>query len=300
MTHLKAWLRFLFAFSRTETNGFLVLIPIMFLILFSQPLYHAWFAGKEKNNDEDQKQLDSLVASWQWEEKKDSTKEIPFKLFRFNPNVISENEFNLLGLNPFTSKKIIKYRLAGGTFKIKKDLLKIYGLDSAWFKSRYAYIDLPELAEFKKTAIQKEQAQNFKVKSEVVRFNLNEADTTQLIAIYGIGPKLAQRILKYRDKLGGYITMNQLSEVYGLDSAVVARIREKSFIADQFVPTQLKLNHSTEQEFAVHPYLSKEIARAITTYRFQHGAFASLDELNNIKLLDEKKLLRMKPYFTLD
>jgi competence protein ComEA len=300
MTRLKAWLRFLFAFSRTETNGFLILIPSMFLILFSQPIYHSWFAARKKNNDKDQKQLDSLMASWKWEEKKDSAKEIPFKLFRFNPNTISETEFNLLGLNSFTSKKIIKYRLAGGTFKIKKDLLKIYGLDSAWFKSRYAYIDLPEAAEGKKTQIQKEQAQNFKVKSELIRFNLNEADTTQLIAIYGIGPKLAQRILKYRDKLGGYITMNQLSEVYGLDSAVVARLREKSFIIDQFVPTQLKLNHSTEKEFAVHPYLSKEIARAITAYRFQHGVFVSLDELNNIKLLDEKKLQRMKPYFTLD
>ena len=94
--------------------------------------------------------------------------------------------------------------------------------------------------------------------------------------------------------------MNQLNEVYGLDSSVVSRLREKTFIEAQFAPTRLKLNHSSEKELAVHPYLSKEIARAITAYRFQHGAFTSLDDLNNIKLLDEKTLQRMKPYVTLE
>jgi competence protein ComEA len=299
MNRLKAWLRFLFAFSRTETNGFLILIPLMFLILFSEPLYRAWFTGRERNTDQDKKQLDSLIATWEWD-KKDSVKEIPSKFFRFNPNTTTEADFTLLGLNPFTSKKIIKYRLAGGTFKIKHDLFKIYGIDSAWVKTRYPYIDLPEKLESKKLSPKNEQAQNFKVKTELIRFNLNEADTTQLIAIYGIGTKLATRILKYRDKLGGYITMDQLKEVYGLDSAVVGRLREKTFITERFTPTRINLNQSTEKELAVHPYLSKEIARAITTYRFQHGAFTSLDDLNNIKLLDEKKIQRLKPYFTLD
>jgi competence protein ComEA len=296
MNRLKAWIRFLFAFSRSETNGFLILIPLMFIILFSEPLYRAWFTSREKSTENDNKQLDSLIATWEWN-KKNSSKEIPSKLFRFNPNTSTVADFITLGLDSFVSKKIIKYRTAGGLFKIKKDLLKIYGLDSSWFKRSYAYIDLPEKIEYKK----EETAQKkFKGKPEVARFDLNEADTSQLIAIYGIGSKLAVRILKYRDKLGGFITMNQLSEVYGLDSLVISRLLEKTFIEARFTPTRLKLNQSSEKELAVHPYLSKELARAITTYRFQHGAFTSLDDLNNIKVLDEKTLQRMKPYFTLE
>jgi competence protein ComEA len=296
MNRLKAWIRFLFAFSRSETNGFLILIPLMFLILFSEPLYRAWFTSREKSMENDNKQLDSLIATWEWN-KKDSSKEIPSKLFRFNPNTSTVADFTTLGLDSFVSKKIIKYRAAGGQFKIRRDLLKIYGIDSSWYKRSYAYIDLPEKIEYKK----EEAAQkSFKGKPEVVRFDLNEADTSQLIAIYGIGSKLAMRILKYRDKLGGFITMNQLNEVYGLDSLVINRLREKTFIEARFTPTRLKLNQSSEKEFAVHPYLSKEIARAITTYRFQHGAFTSLNDLNNIKSLDEKTLQRMKPYFTLE
>jgi competence protein ComEA len=296
MNRIKAWIRSFFGFSRSETNGFLILLPLLFIILFSEPLYRAWFTSQPLDSSADQKLLDSLVSTWEWN-KKDSVTDKVIHFFRFNPNTASLPDFDSLGLAKRMGERIINYRTKGGKFRTKSDLRKIYGIDSAWFKDAYTYIDLPERAEVKK----KEEfvVKTIATKGEISRFDLNQADTSQLIKIYGIGAKLATRIIKYRDKLGGFVEMNQLTEVYGLDTMVIENLRKKSFIGENFKPIILNLNQSTEQELAAHPYLNRQIAKSIATYRFQHGPFKSMDDLTKIKLLNEQALQKMKPYFTL-
>ncbi len=298
MQRIKAWIRSFFGFSRFETNGFLLLLPLLFIAVFSEPIYRAWFTSQPIDDSKDEAMLDSLVATWEWNKKKDSATDKSIHLFRFDPNIATMQEFDSLGLSERQAKSIVNYRTKGGKFRIKADLKKIYGIDSLWYENIYAYINLPEQKEQK-------QRQSFpskfaERKTEVSQFDLNKADTAELIKIYGIGSKLALRITKYRDKLGGFVTMNQLGEVYGLDSAVIGNLRKKSFIESGFKPATLNFNQSSEQELAAHPYLGKQIAKSIATYRFQHGPFRSMDDLAKIKLLNEQVLDKMKPYFTLE
>jgi competence protein ComEA len=296
MYRLKAWIRNFFGFSRSETNGFLILLPLLIVTIFSEPLYRAWSASRVVDHSADIKMLDSLVANWEWN-KKDSATDKVIHFFRFNPNTASAADFDSLGLTKRIAERIVNYRLKGGKFKTKSDLGKIYGMDSIWFANALTYIDLPEkLEERKKELLALKLAAP---KAEAERFDLNKADTTQLIKIYGIGSKLALRITKYRDKLGGFVVMNQLNEVYGLDSLVIENLQKRSFIEKDFRPAILNLNESTEQELAAHPYLNRQIARSIATYRFQHGPFKSIDDLTKIKLLTEQVIQKMKPYFTL-
>jgi competence protein ComEA len=302
MNRLKAWIRSFFGFSRGETNGFLILLPLLFIIIFSEPIYRAWFTSQSIDTSRDTRLLDSLMATWKWD-KKDSlnNKSIPspdqtVSLFRFNPNQSNLQELQSLGLNEFIAKRIINYRTKGGEFQVKSDLKKIYGIDSLWLREAYAYIDLPEKSTPQKTPEPKPS----EYKHESISFDLNTADTTQLIKIYGIGSKLAARIIKYREKLGGFIKLEQLNEVYGLDSSVIKNLSKRCFIAVNFEPATIDLNQSSETELAGHPYLSRQIAKSITTYRFQHGAFKSMDDLTKIKLLTEERLQKMKPYFRLE
>ena len=126
-------------------------------------------------------------------------------------------------------------------------------------------------------------------------FDLNKADTSMLKTINGIGEKLSIRIVKYRDILGGFVSTDQLKEVYGLDTLVIKRLVETSFIDNEFAPVKLDINRATEKELSAHPYLNK-MAKVIVSYRFQHGGFKAVEDIRNVVNLDEKNFQRILPY----
>ena len=92
--------------------------------------------------------------------------------------------------------------------------------------------------------------------------------------------------------------MNQLREVYGLDSMVVHRIMEHSTIQREFQPVKININTASEKQLYSHPYLSK-VAKSIVSYRFQHGDFKTLEEFRSVGSLDERSIQRIIPYLKL-
>ncbi|MBP9926539.1 MAG: helix-hairpin-helix domain-containing protein [Cyclobacteriaceae bacterium] len=299
MNRLKAFIRAFFGFSRTETRAFLVLIPLLLLSVFIMPAYRWWFTSQKKNYATESKKLDSLIGQWQWKEPKDSIQPIIPALFSFDPNTTPTAELIQLGFAPTLAKRIDNYRNKQGRFRIKSDLLKIYGMDTALYERLMPYITLPinQAKNFNENLPVKKEPTDIK---KVTQFDVNEADTSQLIAIYGIGSKLSQRIIKYRNQLGGYVSMNQLQEVYGLDSAVIHELSQHTFISDNFEPIQISINSASEKELAAHPYITYSLAKAIATYRFQHGRFRTVEDLHKIALVDETFYTKIKPYLTLN
>jgi competence protein ComEA len=298
MNRLKALIRSLFAFSRGETNGFLILLPLMVILLFSEPIYRYWFVRQPQDFSKESILLDSLVATWKWE--KDSSQEgiiLSRQLFSFDPNQSTEDDFIDLGFSSALASRIINYRNKGGEFKIKTDLLKIYGFDSALYKNISSFINLPDNI----TTISRSSAGALIKESDIAiaKSDLNTADTSQLIKVYGIGKKLSERIVKYRNRLGGFVSMDQLKEVYGLDSIAIKNVAEKFIIERNHQPVLININIASEKEIGAHPYLSFKLAKAIAAYRFQHGHFAELDDLARVKLVSENDLEKIKPYLTL-
>jgi competence protein ComEA len=299
MKRLTAWIRAFFGLSRRETQGFLILLPLMILSVFIIPTFQRWKANQKQDFSKESKKLDSLLATWTWEEKQDSILQTTEPvLFTFNPNLATKDDFIRLGFSTSLANRIENYRAKKGRFNIKQDLLKIYGMDSALYNNVYAYIDLPEKRIIKKS----EQTQIDRISSIPAheKFDLNLADTIQLIRIYGIGSKLAQRIIKYRNQLGGFISMDQLGEVYGLDTTVINEVNRKAFIDSDYQPKKIAINTATEKELSTHPYIKYSLAKAITTYRFQHGNFSSVEDLTKIALVDNTFYNRIKPYLTLN
>jgi competence protein ComEA len=280
MSNLKRWVRDLLGFSSTETNAFIVLLPLMAIIIFAQPTYHRFFSKPKDELNRNEAKLDSIIGQSKSNEslpRDSASSEMPTnKIFPFDPNSATETELNSLGFSPILSKRIISYRSKGGTFKIKSHLLKIYGMDTALYRQLYHAINLPE-------KIQTDQSPQVNAAPEKIIFNLNEADTATLEKINGIGPVLAKRIVKYRNILGGFIKPEQLKEIYGLDSIVADRVIKASFVSGDV--KQININGASESELDVHPYINKAMAKAIVTYRFQHGKFKSVDEIRNIVLL---------------
>ena len=129
-------------------------------------------------------------------------------------------------------------------------------------------------------------------------FDINIADEVQLRTIKGVGPVLAARIVKFRNKLGGFISQEQYQEVYGLRPEVVVCLKKGTYISSAFQPTPLKINTADAQTLAAHPYITYQQARGIVNYRVQHGSFVDLEALNALVLIDQATLKRLTPYLS--
>lgn len=298
MKGLTRLVRSFFGFNQSQANGFVALLTLLSIILFSEPVYRWWLASKPSDFSKEAAQLDSLVNNLDWPTQQVESLANPeqekYTLFSFNPNKATIEELQSLGFSKGLSKRIITYREKGGVFRIKSDLKKMYGMDSTFFNTLSPHILLPDKYE---TTTQKNLAESRKPR-EV--FNLNTADTSQLKAIYGIGSVLAKRIITFRDKLGGFNSMEQLREVYKLDSAVIERIQQASFIEVNFVPRKININTAEVKELQAHPYISDKIAKAIAAYRFQHGNFTAVEEIRKVHLIDENLFAKIYPYLAIE
>jgi competence ComEA-like helix-hairpin-helix protein len=294
MNRLRLWIKFWFGFSRTESNAFVILVPLLLLLIFSEPIYRAWFVSQPASLTPQENVLDSVLAAWQ-RVAADSSAPEPLA-FNFDPNTASVAQLEALGFGEQVAARIMRYREKGGRFREAGDLAKIYGIDSARVEALRGYIQIatkPSMqttSDFPKMIMPRERT------TAPARFDLNAADTSELKKIYGIGPVLAQRVVKYREKLGGFVAMSQLYEVYGLDSLTISRLVSKAFIDPDFHPVKLNVNEADETELARHPYLKFKFAKAIATYRFQHGKFTGIDDLRKVKMLDSTTVEKLKPY----
>lgn len=301
MHTIRKWIRFLFGFSRRETNGFLILLPLMVIAVFSQPVFRMLVRRGPPDFSREAAILDSLEAVIRDQnEPAGKVHEVVARPFAFDPNRATAAELESLGFSSRVARTILNYREKGGHFRQKSDLLKIYGLDSADFTRLYKFIDLPEVATVRSaTSARRAERPAIRIKP-LAEFDLNEADTAALKKIRGIGPVLAERIVRYREILGGFVGRHQLHEVYRLDSAVVEALFQAAYIGKDFSPRTIPLNTSDEYNLSMHPYIGKVLAKMIVAYRYQHGPFEHIGDLRRIHHVDDSVFQRIHPYLSLD
>lgn len=128
------------------------------------------------------------------------------------------------------------------------------------------------------------------------KLNLNIATATQLQKINGIGPVLSERIVKYRDYLGGFTSNDQVREVYGLKPEMVEKLSAITFVEGGIVP--IELNTDSIKLLAAHPYIDYKLARSIINYRKVHGNYTSPEELLSLKLMTDSLYQKLYPYIS--
>lgn len=124
---------------------------------------------------------------------------------------------------------------------------------------------------------------------------LSEADSITLQIVPGIGAGFAGRIIKYRERLGGFHDSSQLLEVYGLKPETVDEIWNY-FEFDPLISRKIEINKSNETELSKHPYISYSEAKVLMAYKKQHGDFKSIDDLKEIKIFKVEWINKIEPY----
>ncbi|MGZ8545187.1 MAG: ComEA family DNA-binding protein [Flavisolibacter sp.] len=296
-----------FSFSRRDRTGILVLTALI-LIIYCLP----FFFTSSKNevlvpNDVLALAIDSFDArelnlikrsdpEFRFKQADSENSYKPGALFRFNPNTLPFTGWQKLGLSEKTAMTIDKYRQKGGRFYQADDLQKIWGLPPGFYDRVKSYIDLPEKPQ--RSFAFKDRPQPETWESKLKSFDINTADSSSFIALPGIGPKLASRIIGFREKLGGFYSIEQVKETYGLPDSTFQKINP--YLKLESPPRQLNLNLVSREKLRAHPYFKWNLANAIIEYRTQHGPFKNLESLKKIALIDEDLFNRIRPYLVIE
>jgi DNA uptake protein ComE-like DNA-binding protein len=223
----------------------------------------------------------------------------PFKLSPFDPNDAPYDSLVAMGIISKVAQNIVSYRKAGGSFETFDDLKKIYGMTDSLWELLHPWVKLGASVEsnIQTTEHPPERKRRNNTTSNSQKKDLNHADSAWFQTIYGIGPVLSSRIVRYRSLLGGFVSLDQLHEVYGLAPEVIQRLLKKAELDTAKIPFEkINVNRSDHNQLAAHPYLSFIQARAIVAYRDQHGLFNTIEELKKIHLMDDSTYLRVSPY----
>lgn len=224
-------------------------------------------------------------------------------LFSFDPNKSTQADFVKLGLSEKTAAIIVKYRTKGGSFRTKEDLKKIYGLKDKDYERLLPYVNiepaLPTTYQKPTSTAEAPKSPDFKpyIKKQII-LDINQATAEDWQSLRGIGATYAKKIVNFREKLGGFSSVAQVSETFGLPDSTFQNIQPSLKPSPIF--RTIALNTATLDELKAHPYIDNRKAAAIISYREQHGKFRSLDELHQMKALPAEWLDKMKTYFALD
>jgi len=225
------------------------------------------------------------------------------ELFIFDPNTLNADGWRRLGLRDKTITTIQNYLSKGGRFRKPDDIKRIYGLfpDVAERLLPYVQIAASEKPanEYAKTVYANKETHYPSKPAAPVAIDINEADTTAFISLPGIGSKLAGRIVNFRERLGGFYSIDQVGETYGLPDSVFQQIKAR-LVAGSTQVKKININTADATMLKANPYIKWNVANAIVQYRAQHGQYTSLDDLKKIAIIDEPLLDKLHPYLTID
>lgn len=296
-----------FYFSKSERRAVLFLLTLLFVFICMWVLFPV---KEEETLEQDQEGIEEiknfLAGVHEMEERQslqysyDKPKKRKVVLAAFDPNSADSIDFLQRGLSPFIAHTILQYRRAGGKFRTADDFSRVYGLSSEEFKILKPYIRIAEVFRRKQDtlhAVKKMRKDTLAVYKypEGTLVDLNEADTTELKKISGIGSGIARMIVAYRNRLGGFYDTAQLKEVDYVNEDML-----KWFKLENASIHRINANKAGLDKLRSHPYMNFYKAKVIMEYRRKKGKLKSLSQLSLYEEFTEKDLERLSYYLTFD
>ncbi len=305
---MKHLLKNYFTFNQRDKNAFLILILLLFVIIIIPFFSHFFYKPQkydftsfreevlafelEQNRLQKEDSLKKQVSysNFNYFQIEKSVEESKLKPFKFNPNNLPLEQWKNLGLTDRQINGIKNYEAKGGRFYIKSDFKKLYVISETEYEILEPYIDLPvERVKYTQKAV---------LKDTLFHIEINNADSSELKKLKGIGNVLSKRIVYYRNKLGGFYKKEQLLEVEGIDTVLFKSI-EPFLTLEKRLIKQISVNTAEFNDLKGHPYISNNVALSIINYRNMHGKYHALTDLMKSALITEELFIKITPYLTL-
>lgn len=295
-----------FGFTKTEQRGFFIFVLLVSFICVIKPLY-TYFRPLEPSHSsvvyfsDLQKSTTDREGSYHRSDDRPLHRDINavrgvITYFDFDPNHLPAADWKKIGFSDKQIAVITNYRSKGGVFRSKEDVAKMYSISEKEYDRIAPYIKIGTIKEYSADPRSGGGKQaNAEIKKDIRPIAINMGDTSAFKGIYGIGSVLSARIVKYREKLGGYYCVDQLAEVYGISPEQYESMKKK-VVLDSVALSRLAINTIDKDELSKHPYISYKQAQVIVNYRNQHGVFKDLNDLKKILILDDLFFRKIEPY----
>ena len=213
------------------------------------------------------------------------------RLCIFDPNNAETDELRHLGLSSSQVKALVNYRKSGGRIRHPDDIRRIYGIDSTFASRLIPFI----VIKTKDTLHPLAERRYFKPRPLRKKIDLNRTDSLELDSLPGIGMVLASRIVKYGKNLGGYVSVYQLREVWGINDTLFLNIRDR-LLADTAEVKRININKASFRDIIRHPYFSRRDVQSILKFRSLEGKIDSMEELTVNKVISTETASKIRPY----
>ncbi len=304
-----------FSFTKKERKGIIYVTVILILLMVLPRFFHFFVKNEPVNATEFSKEIAAFekdsIKQKNFPKSKDEyqddytpsyVKAAPVKkeLFYFDPNSASENDWIRLGIRKKTAQTIQKYIAKGGKFYKPEDIKKIYGLSETDAEELIPYVSIALVKkDYGPVQNKYTESQTYPKKISIQPFDINVADTSAFIALPGIGSKLSKRIISFREKLGGFYSVEQIGETYNLPDSTFQKIKKYLTLNSKEIK-KLHINSATAEELKAHPYINYSIANAMIQYRQQHGNFREINDIRKIMLITDEFYNKISPYLSVE
>ena len=270
----------LFMFTSDQRKG---IFALMLLIVVLQLAYFfVDFSVVSKDDEQKQKwlSLQSEVDSL-----KNTSENKSEKIFLFNPNFITDYKGYKLGMSVAEIDRLLEFRKTNQFVNSADEFQKVTKISDSLLNVISPLFKFPDWVSNRKEKKEYEKfpSKAFAKKEKIILIDINQATKEDLIKIYGIGEAISLRILKQKEVLGGFVSMDQMSDVWGLSPEVIENLNSHFKIISLPEFKKIDVNNASLKELSQFYYFRYALAKEIITYRSMNGDFKNIEDLTKIK-----------------
>lgn len=263
-------------YSKSQRIGLLLLV---FLIIALQSYY---FFGNSSN------QIQNLTEKNNWLQKQGEIDSLKLTsnnqkatIYPFNPNFITDFKGYKLGMSTKEIDRLLAYRKQNKFVNSAEEFQQVTKISDSLLKEISPYFKFPDWVKNKNNNSFTKNDYSKKETNKTL-IDINVASQDDLMKVYGIGEGLSKRIIEQREKLGAFVSMEQMKLIWGLSPEVVEKINQSFFIKSKPSPKKIRINDLSVKELSQFPYFRYNLAKEIVTYRSMNGDI-KIEDLSKIK-----------------
>ena len=273
-----------FIFSKSHRSGIVLLLLLMVLV----QLCYYFISNQKPSTSEDtswlltQNEIDSLKLNRAT--KKDT-------IYPFNPNFITDYKGYKLGMSVQEIDRLHQYRAQNKYVNSAAEFQKVTKVSSDLLQKISPYFKFPDWVTNKSvTSYKKFQTYPTKEKVAIIQKDINAATKEDLIAVYGIGEKTAEKILIEKEKFGAFVSMEQFQFIWGISPEAIEDLQKRFFVKNTSTITKIAINDLSIKELAKFPYFNYALAKEIVIYRSMNNGIKEIADLTKIKGMPNEKI----------
>ena len=284
MSTLKSY----FLFSKEHRSG---IVLLLILIGVTQLGYYLYSNTNFSSNSDPKEDKAWLLVQNEIDSLKQAVAERKDTIYPFNPNFITDYKGYKLGMSVAEIDRLQQFRKQNKYVNSAEDFQKVTKVSNVLLHKISPYFKFPDWVT-NKSASTTEKFHKFlpKERITIVQKDINIATREELIAVYGIGEKLADKILSDKEKLGGFVSMEQFQFMWGVSPEAIADLQKRFVVKNVTLVKKIPINDLSMKELAKFPYFNYALAKEIVVYRTMNNGIKEIADLTKIKGMPNEKI----------